>query len=451
MNIELRRIAAPALDVPLSAPAITETEHRSRCDALYAAAGLDWVAVYGDREHFANLVWLCGYDPRFEEALLMLGPGGTRVLLAGIEGLAYGADVARGVEIRFYHPFGIAGQPHVDSPPLRDLLREIGVARGSTVGFAGWKSADPRDLDPQVPAFVPSILVRIMDDLIGGTSVDVTRLLIDPKHGLRNVNSAAQLAVFEWGAARASASVLRVIQGVRPGMTELDAAGLMRLQGEPVTMHPIVSSSNAVLDGLRSATSRTISEGDAITCGVGMWGGLNCRAGIMNASPSDEVWGTLVEPYFRAIATWWSSVRIGLTGHELDAAIRGAIGDAAWNSFVNPGHLTSHDEWLYGFSLPGSTATVASGWAMQCDIIPNPLPPGCAINCEDSLAIADASLRDELATQFPDVWSRVQSRRVFMQEALGIVLHDEVLPFSVAPAYLPPSWLSPDLVCTVAG
>ena len=26
--------------------------------------------VYGDREHFANLAFLTGFDPRFEEAIL---------------------------------------------------------------------------------------------------------------------------------------------------------------------------------------------------------------------------------------------------------------------------------------------------------------------------------------------------------------------------------------------
>ena len=30
---------------------------------------LDALVVYADREHFANLLWLTNYDPRFEEAV----------------------------------------------------------------------------------------------------------------------------------------------------------------------------------------------------------------------------------------------------------------------------------------------------------------------------------------------------------------------------------------------
>ena len=35
-------------------------------------AGLDAFVVYADREHFANMAYLTGFEPRFEEALLLL-------------------------------------------------------------------------------------------------------------------------------------------------------------------------------------------------------------------------------------------------------------------------------------------------------------------------------------------------------------------------------------------
>jgi len=41
--------------------------------------------IYADREHSANLAWLTGFDPRFEEALLIVAPGHTPTLLAGPE------------------------------------------------------------------------------------------------------------------------------------------------------------------------------------------------------------------------------------------------------------------------------------------------------------------------------------------------------------------------------
>jgi len=91
-----------------------------------------------------------------------------------------------------------------------------------------------------------------------------------------------------------------------------------------------------------------------------------------------------------------------------------------------------------------------SGMLFQCDIIPTPLPDGYALNCEDTVAVADAALRATLAAEYPDLWQRVQKRRAFLYEALGIQIADELLPLSPAPAYLPPFWLQSDLVCTVA-
>ena len=38
------------------------------------ARGYAALVVYGDREHAANIHWLTGFDPRFEEAVLVVTP-----------------------------------------------------------------------------------------------------------------------------------------------------------------------------------------------------------------------------------------------------------------------------------------------------------------------------------------------------------------------------------------
>jgi hypothetical protein len=214
-------------------------------------------------------------------------------------------------------------------------------------------------------------------------------------------------------------------------------------------MHPIVAASNGVLNGLRSPSSRVISRGEAISCGVGYWGGLTCRAGLLLDQPDEEFVASLVRPYYTAIATWWTTVGIGVSGGEIDAAVRNAFAGASFGSFVNAGHLTSYDEWIDSPVRTGSTQHVASGMMMQCDIIPSPVPPGRFLNCEDTLAIGDESVREMLAREHPAVWSRIEARRAFMRDELGLRLRPEVLPLSSAPAYLPPFWLASDLVCVV--
>ena len=69
-------------------------------------------------------------------------------------------------------------------------------------------------------------------------------------------------------------------------------------------------------------------------------------------------------------------------------------------------------------------------------------------NIEDGIALADEALRSRFQAQYPDAWDRIQHRRAFMRDSLGIHLHPDVLPFSNLPAYLAPFLLRPDLAMT---
>ena len=99
----------------------------------------------------------------------------------------------------------------------------------------------------------------------------------------------------------------------------------------------------------------------------------------------------------------------------------------------------------------GSTIELRSGMALQCDIIPATGTPYFTTNIEDGVALADESLRAEFAAAYPDAWQRIQARRRFMTDTLGIDLHPDVLPFSNLAAHLPPFLLRPDRAMTLAG
>ena len=91
-----------------------------------------------------------------------------------------------------------------------------------------------------------------------------------------------------------------------------------------------------------------------------------------------------------------------------------------------------------------------SGMAFQVDIIPATGTDYFTTNIEDGVALADEALRNDLAARYPGMWARIQARRGFMLDALGIDLHPDVLPFSNIPAYLPPFLLAPERVMTLA-
>jgi hypothetical protein len=91
-----------------------------------------------------------------------------------------------------------------------------------------------------------------------------------------------------------------------------------------------------------------------------------------------------------------------------------------------------------------------SGMALQVDIIPATGTPWFTTNIEDTIALADDGLRAAFATGYPEAWARIQARRAFMADQLGIALHPDVLPFSNIPAWLPPFLLGSDRAMTIA-
>ena len=456
MDITLRHVDIPVWPVAGPQPELPAPEYASRTAALYHAAGADWVLVYGDREHAANLVFVCGLDPRFEEAILVLGPGNARYLLLGNEGMGYTSAARLPVEAVLCESLSLMGQPRSPATRLDVVLGRLGIGPGARVGVVGWKYLEEdEDADAGAPAFVPAFISRALSRLVGPAGIvsDATPALMHPTSGLKSRNSAAQIAAFEWSAVRASDAVQRVLRGARPGMREYDAAAaFFQHGGLPYSCHPMLTSASAdgPVIGLRSPGARVLGHGDGMSTAVGYWGSLCARAGLLRAEPDPAFVEQVVTPHYRAIATWYQTLAVGVTGGEMHRGVMDALAGATWQPALNPGHLVSIDEWTHTPIRPGSAEKIASGMALQCDIIPAPLPNGWALNCEDTVAIADAGLRAEIAAAHPDVWRRIQSRRVFMRDALGLDLSEDVLPLSNAPACLAPFWLDADLVCAVA-
>lgn len=454
VTTSLRTLPLPLLPEPGPRPLLPAAEYNARLNALYAGADCEWVLVYADREHAANLVFLTNFDPRFEEALLVLGPNGRRALVLGNEGMGYTSQAVPALEFVLAQSFGLMGQSRTSAPRLDLVLRGLGLSEGQRVGVVGWKylEADETEGDADAPAYVPAFIVRMLARIVGaaGAVRDVTRVMMQPTAGLKSHNSAAQLAQFEWAAMLASNAVQRVVRGARPGQSEAQAAALFFAHnGAPYACHPMLTSAgpDAPLIGLRSPGDRVLAYGDGIACAVGYWGGLCARVGLLRAEPDEAFVAQVVQPYFSAIVAWWQTLRIGVSGGAMYAAVHAALGDAIWRPALNPGHLISIDEWTHTPIRAHSAEALASGMALQCDIIPAPMPDAWGLNCEDSVALADARLRADIAANYPEMWARIQARRAWMRELLGIALAEEVLPLSNAPCCLAPFWLAPDLMC----
>ena len=450
MPTVLRQIALPSFEILGDRPEIPASIYEARVTAAYDKAGVDWLVIYSDREHFGNIVFLSGFEPRFEEAFLLLGPQNKRVLITGNECESY-ASIARlpWISVLRSQSLSLMAQDRTQDPRFIDQLRDADIKPGDTVGLVGWKYLEPEeDVDYTKAFFVPAAYVRMFERLLGdqGEIKDVTRVLMHPETGLRATIDADQIADFEWAATRCSLALWRVVSGIQEGESEFDVVRRMGYSGDPLNVHTMLASSRpgqAVI-GLRSATGRKIRRGDGITAAIGFWGGLSSRAGLFDSHNGDFL--KLAKVYFEALITWYETADIGVLGGDLYAAVADKLASAGLRSALNPGHLTGHEEWMHSPVRPDSGDKLRSGMPFQIDIIPTPLPEGQALNCEDPVTIADDSLCGELKSRHLACYNRIEARRKFMRDQLGVDLKASILPLSSTPLYLPPFWLKSDHV-----
>jgi hypothetical protein len=453
----LAEIGLPDFGEPAVRPGIPAARYPERLEQLrarMAERGADRLVLWADREHSAGISFLTGFDPRFEEAILIVGPEGEPAILVGNE--SWGTAGAAPLPMRriLFQDLSLPSQPRGRSRPLAEVLADEGIAAGSRVGVVGWKTYADRGAI-EAPAFLVDELRRLVGP--GGRVENASDLLIDPADGLRVINDVDQLAVFEWASTQTSGGIRRLLAGLRPGLTEREGVRLLDWNGMPLSCHLMLSSGPRATLGLLSPGDRVIEHGDRFTVAFGIWGALTCRAGFVVEDASElpeeirDYVDRLVGPYFAAVAEWYETIRIGIPGGALQTIIDRHLGDPFFGIFLNPGHQIHLDEWVNSPISPGSTIPLRSGMAFQVDIIPATGGPYFTTNIEDGIALADEPLREAFAGSYPGAWARIEARRRFMAEALGIRLHPDVLPFSNVPAYLPPFLLRADRAMTMTG
>jgi Xaa-Pro aminopeptidase len=452
----LAEVDLPDFGMPDTAPEIPPSTYRDRLEHLRARMdehGYDRIVVYADREHSANLAYLTGFDPRFEEALLVVGPADEPAILVGNE--CYGTAGAAPLPMRrhLFQDLSLPGQPRDRSRPLADILADEGVRDGARIGVAGWKQyADRQTIE--APSYVVDALRGLTPT---GVVENAAHVFVDAADGLRVINEVEQLAAFEHAACWTSHGVRRLLTGLRPGMREREAVALLDWNGMPLSCHLMLSSGERASLGLLGPGDRRIRRGDPFTVAFGIWGALNCRAGFVVEDASElpssirDYVERLVGPYFEAVAEWYGALHVGQTGGTLFEIVRRRLGDPFYGISLNPGHQIHLDEWVNSPIAPGSTIELRSGMALQVDIIPATGTEYFTTNIEDGVALADEGLRAAFAASHPQAWERIQARRRFMEDALGIALHPDVLPFSNIAAWLPPFLLRPDRAMVMAG
>jgi hypothetical protein len=452
VDVKMSEVDLPICEKPSAKPELPDDIFVSRLGEfrrVMEKQKLDCVVIYGDREHYANFKYFAGFEPRFEEALLIINDDDPSYLILGNEIFPM-SDCAKLDSKAFLHSaFSLPCQPMENYRPLDDLLRECGVKNGNFVGLVGWKLF-PQDMFAEDATDIPSFIVESLRRITGKNNLkNVTDLLIHPEYGARITHDSDEIAVFEYGASRAAFSVFNAITHLREGMSEEELADFFLTGGAQHSCHPMVLAGKNLGRGLVSPGANIIRRGDGLVVSVGLEGGLTCRKGYVaesgNDLPTEQInyIDELAKPYFAAVASWYEQIGFGVAGGKMYDLADSIIPKKKFGWKLNPGHLSSTEEWLSSPIYPDSIIKFKSGSIVQMDIIPN-LPPYCGVNAEDGICIADEKLCRKIASAHPHVWKRMQRRRKYMLDTLGIALKPEILPMSDLCGFYAPFFLRPN-------
>jgi hypothetical protein len=445
----LLRMDWPEFGTPDLPPAFALVEAEARLAAVrdaMAARGLAALVIYGDREHAANLHWLTGFDPRFEEAVLVVTPD-EALLLAGNEGLAWTQVSplvqAGAVRAALCTSLSLPSQPR-GGKTLAEHLAGL-VPRGAVIGAAGWKWYGPGEVDDPATALeIPAFLADPLRARAGRVE-NATDLFQHPGHGLRARVGVEDIARLEFANHMAAAALKRMVFALREGMTDFAAVEAARIGGLPLGCHATFATGGRAHLGLSGPSGERLETGQPVSFNICHWGANICRAGWLARGPEDlpvaagDYFEAFVTPYMAAMSAWCGLMRPGVSGGQVWARMQELLPFETFGVSLNPGHLIGLDEWVSSPIFQGSDLPLASGMALQMDVIPGHTIYG-STRMEDGYVLADEALRTALTARFPNVARRAEARARFMRDHIGMDVPETLLPLADTCGILAP-WL----------
>jgi len=231
-------------DVKLVEISLNELEKRLlKTRRKMEEGNLTHLVVYGDREHFANLLYLINFDPRFEEALLMIDLKNDPLILVGNECKAHltASPLFNAGKLRYelYQPFSLLNQPKMDSRYLNEIFLSEGMNSKSRIGCAGWKYFSEQEHPDaehaiDIPGYITDTLRKVSTF---ANVVNCNDLFMHPGYGLRAKCSSSEIALFEFSNVMASEGMKNLIFNIREGMTDFELVRHYNYSGYPLNCH----------------------------------------------------------------------------------------------------------------------------------------------------------------------------------------------------------------------
>lgn len=451
--IKLKEVEAPKPEEGLIPVMLSDETMQNRKACLLESMqkdGFDAVVVYADLEHGSNFEYLCGFLPRFEEALLILHANGKAFMVLGNENLnKAGKARIEAVPIHMPH-FSLPNQPMQTEKSVAQILASCELEDAEKIGLIGWKNFTSHVEDNHLLFDLPYFLVEALKTVCGKAQFTNAAYLLIGENGVRTTNNANEFAHYEYGAALAGNCILKTMDRLKVGKTEMEMAETLAADGQRHSVVTIMATGARFEKANLYPGNKQIQCGDKISITTGFKGGLQSRAGYavecaeQLPEKEQDYLKAVAIPYFQAVKTWLETIEIGINGNDLYEAVEPVLPKEDYGWTLNPGHLCADEEWMSSPIYPQSEETLQSGMLFQIDIIPSVNGYG-GVSCESGILLADEQLRKAIAKEYPAVWERIVKRRAYMQEVLGIRIQEDVLPTSMATAYLRPYLLKKEM------
>ena len=451
--IKLKEIEAPKPEeglIPVMLSDETMQNRKARLLENMQKDGFDAVVVYADLEHGSNFEYLCGFLPRFEEALLILHANGKAFMVLGNENLnKAGKARIEAVPVHMPH-FSLPNQPMQTEKSVAQILASCELEDAEKIGLIGWKNFTSHVEDNHLLFDLPYFLVEALKTVCGKAQFANAAYLLIGENGVRTTNNANEFAHYEYGAALAGNCILKTMDRLKVGKTEMEMAETLAADGQRHSVVTIMATGARFEKANLYPGNKQIQCGDKISITTGFKGGLQSRAGYavecaeQLPEKEQDYLKAVAIPYFQAVKTWLETIKIGINGNDLYEAVETVLPKEEYGWTLNPGHLCADEEWMSSPIYPQSEETLQSGMLFQIDIIPSVNGYG-GVSCESGILLADEQLRKAIAKEYPAVWERIVKRRAYMQEVLGIRIQEDVLPTSMATAYLRPYLLKKEM------
>ena len=451
--IKLKEVEAPKPEeglIPVMLSDETMQNRKARLLENMQKDGFDAVVVYADLEHGSNFEYLCGFLPRFEEELLILHANGKAFMVLGNENLnKAGKARIEAVPIHMPH-FSLPNQPMQTEKSVAQILASCELEDAGKIGLIGWKNFTSHVEDNHLLFDLPYFLVEALKTVCGKAQFTNAAYLLIGENGVRTTNNANEFAHYEYGAALAGNCILKTMDRLKVGKTEMEMAETLAADGQRHSVVTIMATGARFEKANLYPGNKQIQCGDKISITTGFKGGLQSRAGYavecaeQLPEKEQDYLKAVAIPYFQAVKTWLETIKIGINGNDLYEAVETVLPKEEYGWTLNPGHLCADEEWMSSPIYPQSEETLQSGMLFQIDIIPSVNGYG-GVSCESGILLADEQLRKAIAKEYPAVWERIVKRRAYMQEVLGIRIQEDVLPTSMATAYLRPYLLKKEM------